>query len=200
MQRTVFETPILRHLFVLVSRVGLWLSGWKLDNPFPAHQKYVLVVAPHTSNWDFPIGLALCFAGGGKPRWLGKHSLFKGPAGPVMRWLGGIPVKRDRAYNLVEQLVETVARYPQLTLAITPEGTRGVVQTWKTGFYHVALGAAVPMIPAYLDYRRKRGGFGPAIMPSGNMDQDLEQLRAFYRGITPKRAENWQAEWQWRRD
>ncbi|AXE32505.1 glycerol acyltransferase [Chromobacterium phragmitis] len=180
MHFTIFDTPIVRDLFRWLSIVMLKLCGWKLKGEFPALDKYVMIGAPHTSNWDFPITLGLCFAARAKIYWMGKHTLFKGPMGPVMRWLGGVPVVRHQNNSLVQQMVDVFQRSDRLVLAIPPEGTRKAVTEWKTGFYHIACGAGVPIALAYLDYGRREGGFGPMFEPSGDIEADLPKIRAFY--------------------
>ncbi|MBX9267970.1 lysophospholipid acyltransferase family protein [Chromobacterium violaceum] len=180
MHFTIFDTPIIRDLFRWLSIVMLRLCGWKLKGAFPAQDKYVMIGAPHTSNWDFPITLGLCFAARAKIYWMGKHTLFKGPMGPVMRWLGGVPVARHQSNSLVQQMVDVFQRSDRLVLAIPPEGTRKAVKEWKTGFYHIACGAGVPIALAYLDYGRKEGGFGPLFQPSGDIEADMPRIRAFY--------------------
>lgn len=180
MHFTIFDTPIVRDLFRWLSIVMLKLCGWKLKGEFPALDKYVMIGAPHTSNWDFPITLGLCFAARAKIYWMGKHTLFKGPMGPVMRWLGGVPVMRHQNNSLVQQMVDVFQRSDRLVLAIPPEGTRKAVKEWKTGFYHIACGAGVPIALAYLDYGRKEGGFGPLFQPSGDIAADMPRIQAFY--------------------
>lgn len=187
MHHTIFDTPVIRTLFAWIAIVLLRAAGWRLEGEFPRDAKYVLIGAPHTSNWDFPVTLGLCFAARSKIYWIGKSSLFRGPMGPIMRWLGGVPVDRSRSNSLVEQVVDVYRRSDRLVIAIAPEGTRRQVDEWKTGFYHIAVGAGVPIALAYLDYRRKVGGFGPMFQPTGDIDTDLPRIRAFYAGITGKR-------------
>ena len=181
MHFTVFDTPVIRPLLRMISITGLKLAGWKLQGHFPADNKYVLIGAPHTSNWDFPVTLATCFAARAKIYWMGKASLFKGPAGPIMRWLGGIPVDRTQKNSLVEQMVAAFDRSERLVVAIPPEGTRKAVTEWKTGFYYIAHGAGVPIALAYLDYPSRTAGFGPLFTPTGDIEADMPKIRDFYR-------------------
>lgn len=190
MQYTIFDTPVLRTICRIFSVIMLRLLGWRLDGEFPKLDKYVLIGAPHTSNWDFPFTLMFCFAGRAKLYWMGKHTLFAGPLGPVMRWLGGVPVNRRQKNSLVEQMVGRMQSSRQLVLAIPPEGTRSQVKEWKTGFYHIAYGAGVPIALAYLDFKTRRGGVGKLFYPSGNIEKDLPEIREFYRGITGKNPQN----------
>jgi len=170
-------------LLAVSARGLLRWRGWQISGHFPDLPKFVLIGAPHTSNWDFPLTLGICFALRAKIYWMGKDSLFRGPLGPVMRWLGGIPVTRSRSTSLVQQMVEVYQRHDELVVAIAPEGTRGHVTEWKTGFYHIAYGAGVPVVLGFLDYRRKTGGIGPVFYPSGDLERDLAEIRAFYDGI-----------------
>lgn len=180
MHYTIFDTPILRDLMRTLSIFLLRLRGWRIDGNFPDLPKYVLIAAPHTSNWDFPLTLGVCFALRAKLYWMGKHTLFWGPLGPLMRWLGGIPVLRSRSNSLVQQMVAVYQRSDKLVVAIPPEGTRQRVKEWKTGFYHIACGAQVPVVLAYMDYARKVCGFGPVFYPTGDIALDMAQIQAFY--------------------
>lgn len=186
MHYTIFDTPIIRSVFAWISIICLRLSGWRLEGKFPDLPKYVMIAAPHTSNWDFPVTLGICFAARAKIYWMGKASLFKGPLGPIMRWLGGVPVDRSKSNNLVQQMVDVFNSSERLVLTIPPEGTRSKVKQWKSGFYHIAVGAKVPIVLAFLDFRRKVGGFGPVFEPTGNVDQDMRDIQAFYKDIVGK--------------
>lgn len=143
----------------------------------------VLIASPHTSNWDLPHMLAFGFELGLRPAWLGKREMFRGPAGPFFRWLGGIPVDRSKRANLVEQAVALFERPGPLVLVVPPSGTRGRVEYWRSGFYHIARGAGVPIVCSFLDYGRGVGGIGPIVEPSGDIRADMETIRAFYGGI-----------------
>lgn len=173
----------------LARRAGalyLWLFGWRVEGRLPPGTKAVAIAAPHTSNWDLPFMLAVSFVLGVKPSWLGKRQLFGRPFGGLMRWLGGIPVDRERRTNLVQQVVDHFAAVDQLFLVIPPSGTRGRATHWKSGFYHIARGAEVPIVCAFLDYRRKVGGVGPMIMPRGDVAGEMQVIRDFYGEITAK--------------
>lgn len=191
MHHTIFDTPIIRDLFAWISIVILKLTGWRLEGKFPDLPKYVMIAAPHTSNWDFPVTLGICFAARAKIYWMGKDSLFKGPMGPIMRWLGGIPVDRSKSNDLVGQMVEVFNRSERLVVTIPPEGTRQKVRYWKTGFYHIAKGANVPIVLAFLDFRRKVGGFGPVFKPTGNVEADMAEIQAFYKNISGKNPDQY---------
>ena len=155
----------------------------------PLTRRYVLVVAPHTSNWDFPLGLLAAWALDLKANWIGKHTLFRGPMGPVMRALGGIPVDRGSASDLVDEMADRFAASDHLVLAMAPEGTRSTSDHWKTGFWRIARGAGVPIALAYLDYGRREVGLGGAFMPSDARDADFARIAAFSAGRPGLRPE-----------
>ncbi|MFZ6778957.1 lysophospholipid acyltransferase family protein [Undibacterium sp. Ji83W] len=186
MHLTIFETPVINTIMRWLSVLGLKLIGWKVEGIVPAEQKYVLIAAPHTSNWDFPVTLMVCFALRLRVYWMGKSSLFPPVLGHVMRWLGGIPVDRSKSGNLVQGTVDAFHANQRLTVIVPPEGTRGKVTHWKTGFYYIALGAGVPIALGYLDFKRKAGGIGKMFNVSGDIEADMLQIREFYCGISGK--------------
>lgn len=143
-------------------------------------RRAVVIAAPHTSNWDLPFMLAVAYALGVKPAWLGKRELFRPPLGWILRWLGGISVDRRAPQGLVGEAVDRFAERDDLFLVIPPSGTRARAPYWKSGFYHVARGAGVPILCAYLDYRERVGGIGLALTPSASVAADMERIRAFY--------------------
>jgi len=167
----------------LRKRIARWLldrAGWEPEGKRPEARRYVLIAAPHTSNWDLFYLLALSELFDVRVSWLGKHVLFRPPLGWLMRRLGGIPVVRHRRGNLVAQVAESFSRVEDLALVVPAEGTRGYVEYWKSGFYHIARTAGVPIVMGYLDFARRRGGFGPALEPSGDVRADMDRIRAFY--------------------
>ncbi|MCH2169293.1 lysophospholipid acyltransferase family protein [Myxococcota bacterium] len=155
-------------------------SGWTLVGNHPASRRYVLIAAPHTSNWDLLFMLALAWSAGIRLSWMGKHTLFLGPCGRLARWLGGIPVRRHAPENVVDQMTRAFEEQPGLVLAIAPEATRSYGPHWKSGFYRIALAAQVPIVMGFLDYGHKRGGFGPELIPTGDLREDMEEIRHFY--------------------
>ncbi|MEX2112478.1 MAG: lysophospholipid acyltransferase family protein [Pirellulales bacterium] len=173
-----------------LGRLYLRLRGWTLQGQKPPYKKYLILAAPHTSNWDVPLMLAMSYVYGIRVSWIGKHSLFRGPLGSLMRLLGGVPVDRRAAHNAVQQLVDQFARREELCLLITPEGTRGRSDYWKSGFYHIAREAKVPIVLGLLDFKRKVGGLFEAIEPGGNLTADMDRIRAFYAGAQGKHPEN----------
>lgn len=167
----------------------LKLGGWTVTGERPTAKRLVVVAAPHTSNWDFVWVLAFATHYQLRISWLGKNTLFKAPFGGFMRWLGGIPVYRQKKTNLVDELVETYGEYEALALTVPPEGTRGQADYWKSGFYHIAKGAGVPILLSYLCYENKMGGFGPELWTSDDVRADMDKVRAFYAGKVGKRAD-----------
>ena len=168
----------------MISRLALSIRGWKLEGERPAEKKFVLIVAPHTSNWDFPIGMFAARVFGLDVHYLGKHTLFEGPFGWFFRMLGGIPVRRDRASNLSQQMAEHFENADELILAIAPEGTRSLTEHWKMGFWHIANEAQVPNAMSSLDYSTRTIQLGGLFMPSGDIEADLARIRDFYEGKT----------------
>ena len=174
-----------------IARALLRLVGWEVvDEPPERPAKYVLIGAPHTSNWDFPIGMLALIGLGVKRNWVGKHTLFRPPLGWLMRALGGVPLDRTKRHNFVEQVVAAFDGTDEMVIALTPEGTRSHTPYWKTGFYYIALGAGVPIILGFIDYPRKRIGLGPVFRPTGDLDADLDRIRDFYADKTGKKPEN----------
>lgn len=169
---------MMKALANLLLRIG----GWRVEGEPPAARKYVLIAAPHTSNWDFIWVLSFGFHYGIKIRWVGKHTLFRWPYGWFMRMLGGVSVRRDRRQNFVKQMADALVAADSMCLVVPVEGTRGYVDHWKSGFYHIARTAGVPIVMSFLDYSRKVGGIGPTLEPTGNIRRDMDILRAFYAG------------------
>ncbi|HEX7025391.1 MAG TPA: lysophospholipid acyltransferase family protein [Gemmatimonadales bacterium] len=157
--------------------------GWRVGGGPPDLARMVIIAAPHSSNWDFLVGIALVFALRLDVRFIGKTELFRGPLGMLMRWLGGLPVDRKRPEGMVEQTVAMFTARDQLLLAVAPEGTRKPVTRWNSGFYRIAVGASVPIVPGYFDNARRVVGFGAPFYPTGNADADIAALRAFYAPI-----------------
>ena len=170
-------------MFKLIARCFLKLAGWKVEGERPEFHKYVMVAAPHTSNWDFLYMLAMAKILGVKPRWVGKHTLFRWPFGGLMRKLGGIAVNRKTPGTFVKMVVDAFQTEPELELIIPPEGTRSFRPFWKSGFYRIAKEANVPVVMAYLDYTRKSGGIGPSFLPTDDVVSDMDTVREFYANI-----------------
>ena len=169
-----------------LGRAMLRLFGWRVGSGPPDLAKCVVIAAPHSSNRDFFLGIAAVFALRLDAHFIGKAELFRGPLGPVMRWLGGLAVDRRHPEGVVEQTVAMFKARDHLLLALAPEGTRKPVPRWKSGFYRIALGAGVPIVPGYFDNGRRLVGFGDPFYPTGNAEADIAALRAFYAPI-PRR-------------
>ncbi|MGC1183405.1 1-acyl-sn-glycerol-3-phosphate acyltransferase [Legionella sp.] len=161
----------------------LKLFGWKVVGNLPTDKKYIVIVAPHTSNWDFPIGLFARFSQGVKIHFLAKDQLFFFPLGLFLRAVGGTPIDRSQKNNNVEKVVELFSSRDDFKLAITPEGTRSAVTRWKEGFYHIACKAKLPLVMVALDYPSKEVRIREAFWPSGDITKDFPQVLDYYRKI-----------------
>lgn len=186
---TIFDTPVVKTVIRWISIFLLKISRWQTQGAFPDIPKFVMIAAPHTSNWDLPIMMFIALKLRGKLYWMGKDAIFKKPFSGFFKWLGGIPIDRSRSNNVVGQMVEKFKEMDRLVLTIPPAGTRKRVQKWKSGFYHIAVGANVPVALGFLDYKRKTGGIGPVVTLSGDMEQDMKGIRAFYSDIEGKYPE-----------
>ena len=191
MHRTIFTTPGVNTALRVFSAAFLRSTGWTLQGQLPTdHPKCVLIAAPHTSNWDLPYTLMVAFALRINICWMGKRSLFRWPFGPLMRWLGGIEVDRSQSTNRVAASAQALRDADGLiALVVPPEGTRAKTRHWKTGFYWIAHEAGVPIVMAYMDYPRKLSGLGPVFRPSGNIEADMVQIKAYY---AQYKGKNWQ--------
>ena len=190
MHFTIHDTPGVIHFMRLLSWLVLKLGGWKVVNVAPDTGSYLIIAAPHTSNWDFPLGIAIAFHLRLKVYFIAKHTLFNGFAGPIMRWLGGVPLNRGASKNFVDASVEIYANSENLIFAIAPEGTRSSVGRWKTGFYHMAKGANVPLALAYFDFSKRIGGIGKMLNTTKNIDADMQAIADFYEPVMGKYPNN----------
>ena len=169
------------ELYRLAGRIWLWAFGWKREGDWPDHPRCVLLAAPHTSNWDGLHMLAAAGASRVRLRWMGKASLTRGPFGGLVRWAGCIPVERDAAGDVAPAMVRAFATAPALVLAIAPEGTRGAVGRWKTGFHRIAREAGVPIVFSILDYGTRTIHLAGEMDGSAHFDRDWPAIRALYR-------------------
>ncbi len=175
----------------LLAKIVLRLWGWRPEGGPPEDcARYVVVAAPHTSNWDFPLLIGFAWFYRVRIAWVGKQSLFRWPFGPVMRRLGGVAVRRDRPEGLVVQLARSLKNGPPRGLVIPVEGSRAWREHWKSGFYHVAREAGLPVVLSFLDYKRRVGGFGATFIPSGDVSLDMDAVRAFYADKIARYPEN----------
>lgn len=173
--------PFGNSFSIWLGRTALKLSGWRIEGKLPDTPKLIIAVAPHTSNWDFPLGVMTMFAINFKAGFLGKKSLFTGPLGPMMRWLGGVPVDRNAAQDMVEQIASEYRVRDTLVLAIAPEGTRKKVGRLKTGFIRIAAAAEVPILLASIDYSKKIILFGDVFTPTGDIEADHDSCYAYFK-------------------
>jgi 1-acyl-sn-glycerol-3-phosphate acyltransferase len=169
-----------------VGRTWLKVFGWRLETEEATYPKFVVVAAPHTSGWDLPFMLATSYVMKVPISWMGKRELFAPPFGWFMRALGGIPIDRSKHHNVVSWAVAELTQADRLVLAVPAKGTRARAEYWKSGFYHIAKGANVPVALAYLDYGKRQCGIGAFIVPSGDVRADMDSIRAFYAGVTAK--------------
>lgn len=164
-------------------------NGWDIVIKTEIPRKCILCVAPHTSNWDFIIAISLYKLVGEDPHFLMKRDWFFFPLKYLLRSLGGIPVNRDKKTSLTQQMVELFGKEDAFQLAIAPEGTRKKNAQWKTGFYHIALAANIPITLAYLDYGKKEIGVEQIFYPTGNVEKDIEEIKNYYKNVQPKYPE-----------
>ena len=155
--------------------------GWRLAGELPNVPKLVAIAAPHSTNWDVVWGLLFIIGLRLQIRFIGKREAFFWPVGPLLRSFGGIPIDRSAAHGLVGDMARQFAADDKLWLALAPEGTRKKVHKWKTGFWHIARAAGVPILPAYFHYPEKIIGLGPLIYPSDDLAADMAKIREFYR-------------------
>ena len=179
---TPAEAPRRNNVLLrLFGRAGLRLAGWRVRGVIPPVPRFVAVVAPHTSNWDFVIGVLVMFALDLRIVWLGKDTLFSTPLGPFLRCIGGRPVKRDVQEGSVAEIAATLNRERRFVFALAPEGTRKPVAHWRTGFYRIAEATGAPIMPVWLDWEHREAGLGELMTPTGALESDVARLQALYR-------------------
>jgi 1-acyl-sn-glycerol-3-phosphate acyltransferase len=167
----------------------MWLyrrRGWKAIGEVPEPRRFIIIAAPHTSNWDFVYFIGLTQTLGITPHFMGKTALFRWPLRNFMLDMGGVPVDRKSGGNYVQAMIDEFSKRDEFMLTIAPEGTRGSVRQWKTGFYHIAMGAKVPMVVGMMDYGKNTGGLGAAIWPTGDYEADMVEVAKAYASVTPK--------------
>jgi 1-acyl-sn-glycerol-3-phosphate acyltransferase len=176
-----------RPLYILIFKI----LGWKIEGDFPEDlKKYIVAVAPHTSNWDFPLGvMARSILRMRNTYFLGKHTLFKPPFGWFFRWLGGYPVDRSTSHDVVQQVVDVFNQHENFIIALAPEGTRKKVEKLRSGFYHIAKTAHIPIVPVGFDFSKKRVVISKPFYPTDNQEADFDTLLAFYRTMRGKNPE-----------
>ena len=183
METTIFNTPILSGIYHYLAKSMMRLAGWRVEGALPDLPKFVLVGAPHTSNWDFVLFLGVIFSLRANVRFMGKAELFRFPIGWFFRYCGGVPVDRKKSTGLVEQMVKVSNESEKFILTIAPEGTRHHVQGWKRGFYHIAKSAGIPMVMAIVDGRHKTVRIGQVFHPTEDMEADIKSIQEIFAGI-----------------
>jgi 1-acyl-sn-glycerol-3-phosphate acyltransferase len=164
-------------------------AGWKISGARPDAPRYVLVASPHSSNWDTAVMLLFAAHFGIRLRWVGKRESFRWPLGPLLRRLGGIPIDRGGSRGVVASTAEVFRGGEPLALAIAPDGTRRALDYWRSGFYHIARAADVPLVLSFLDWGTHRAGIGPTMALTGNVGSDMDRIRAFYAGMVGRHPE-----------
>lgn len=188
---TVFSTPIITDFLRIIAWFIAKLTGWSVSKEKPNLQKAVVIGAPHTSNWDFPLMLMAALLLHLEVNWIGKHTLFKGPMGPIMRWLGGAPINRSATKNFVDAVVEQFNTQEKLVILLAPEGTRKAVPHWKSGFYYMAHLAQVPIVMAAIDYKDKSVNIIKTFTPTGDAEQDIAWMQIEYMRFHAKNPEGY---------
>ncbi len=178
------ECPSTGIISYWIGRLILAIMGWKIEGELPPGRKFVLIGAPHTSNWDFVVGIAVTYVLRVRVHWIGKHTLFRWPYGAFMHWLGGIGVDRTHPAGVVEQLADQLRRAERMVLLITPDGTRSKRECWKSGFYRIALAAKVPLLCGSVDFSSKTARIGLCFEPTGDVAADMQRIREFYAGVS----------------
>jgi 1-acyl-sn-glycerol-3-phosphate acyltransferase len=190
MKTTIFNTPILSFVFHILARLTMWLLGWRVDGKLPDLPKYILIGAPHTSNWDFVLFLGIIFTLRANVHFMGKAELFRWPIGWFFRYCGGVPVDRKKSTGLVDQMVKACNEADKFILTIAPEGTRHHVVEWKRGFYHIAKGAGIPIVMAQVDGKHKQVRIGQVFQPKDDIEADMKSIQGYFAGlagINPRR-------------
>ena len=174
---------------VFIGVLYIKLAGWKVEGQFPDSKKMIIAVAPHTSNWDFPLSVAMMFACRLRVSFMAKSGLFFWPFNKVMTWLGGVSVNRSKAHGVVGQMVDKFDSQEKMILALAPEGTRKVVHKWRTGFLQIANRAKVPVVLVGLDFKRKRFLLQPERMISDDLDAELRKALEYFSTVEGKYPE-----------
>jgi 1-acyl-sn-glycerol-3-phosphate acyltransferase len=183
LKTTIFTTPFLSAVLRFLANLILRMTGWRVEGKLPDLPKYILIGAPHTSNWDFLLFLGIIFHLKANAKYMGKAELFRRPFGWFFYWCGGVPVDRKKSQGLVEQMVDAAERSDKFILTIAPEGTRHKVTEWKMGFYHIAKNAGLPVVMAVVDGEKKTVRVGQVFHLTENIDEDIKTIKGFFAGV-----------------
>ena len=184
MKTTIFNTPILSEIFHYLAAFIMRLLGWRVEGKLPDLPKFILIGAPHTSNWDFVLFLGVIFHLRANVRFMGKVEVFRPPFGWFFRYCGGVPVDRKKSTGLVDQMVKASNESERFILTIAPEGTRHQVSEWKRGFYHIAKNAGIPIVIAIVDGRHKTVHLGQVFQPTEDVEADMNAIKGLFEGVT----------------
>lgn len=187
---TIFDVPVIIPVLSRLSRFIGSLFGWKIVGELPDYPKMMLAAAPHTSNWDFLVFLYAILHKRIQPRAFAKHTLFWWPLGPILGFLGLIPVSRTHKEHLVRQGIDYLNAVDRTILLITPEGTRACAKEWKSGFYHIAWGARIPLILCKINFATKTIFIGNEFEMTGDYDRDIIGIKDYFRDCVPLKPEN----------
>ena len=176
----------------MMMRALMRATRWQITGRIPDVKKFVLIAGPHTSNWDFFVGMMTLLSLGIEVHWIGKHTIFRGPVGGLLRRFGGIPVNRRQPGVLLRDILLRFENEDQFVFALAPEGTRKKVQHWKPGFHRIARMAEVPILPSGIDFARKTVDFGALFFPTEDVEHDIQTLREYFEVFTPKNPEQYQ--------
>ncbi len=194
MRYRLLNTPLITSVIRVISFVILKVLGWTIEGEIPAQvKKYVAIVAPHTSNWDFPIMLMAAFVLRVDVHWIGKHTLFSFPFRSAMSYLGGIPVDRKVRNDNVAKVIAMFNARDDFAIGIAPEGTRRATSRWHTGYWHMSHDAGVPLYLAFIDYKTKRAGVSGGFQFSDDVESDMERIKLFYSNFRGRHPENFRA-------
>ena len=182
----LLENSVLRIIFYRFAQTILFLMRWNIKGSLPDTDKFVLIAAPHSSNWDFVFFMLVIFRLKIPVNWMAKHTLFARPFKWLLIKLGGIPIDRTIKGNTVRTMIRAFAESDRLILTIAPSGTRSKTRTWKTGFYHIAFQAGVPIVCGYIDYPNRTVGIGPTFYPTGKIDTEMIKIQDFYKPFSGK--------------
>jgi len=179
----------------VIGRFMLWCYRWHIEGEVLNVKKFMVILAPHTSYWDFLSNMATMLALGVRNRWFVADVFCWWPLGNLMRWLGGIPIDRSCPQDLVTFTIGKFKEHDELILALYPEGTTRKAEKWKTGFWHIARGAGIPIQFLAVDYKKRASVFGPVIQPSNDIESDMKKIQTYFKNVTPRNIEKFDGEY-----